>query len=121
MFVSGTDSEESEFSSLERDKTKDLYSKVNRKPTPHKKKHKQKGTEGQFVTQINIDRHHSDQERLHDLQHGARGKLWVCALRKFSSNLTSHGVRGKCWDRRWKFVIILTSNGVIGKCLVWAS
>ncbi|KAL3841673.1 hypothetical protein ACJMK2_019787 [Sinanodonta woodiana] len=36
-----TDSEDSEFSSLERDKNKsDLYRKVNRKPTPHKKKHK---------------------------------------------------------------------------------
>ena len=72
--VIGTDSEESEFSSLERDK-KDLYSKVNRKPTPHKKKHKQKGHEGPYVTQINIDhRRLSDQERLHDIEHGVRGR-----------------------------------------------
>lgn len=73
-YVLATDSEESECSSLERDKNKDLYSKVNRKPTPHKKKHKQKGPEGQYITQINIDhRRQSDQERLQDLEHGIRG------------------------------------------------
>ena len=39
---SGTDSD-SEFSSLERDnRPEDIYSRVNRRPTPHKKKHKQR-------------------------------------------------------------------------------
>lgn len=79
--VLGTDSEESECSSLERDKNKDLYSKVNRKPTPHKKKHKQKGTEGPYITQINIDhRRQSDQDRVHDLEHGIRGKMFFTTL-----------------------------------------
>ncbi|XP_053384790.1 rho GTPase-activating protein 190-like isoform X4 [Mercenaria mercenaria] len=74
----GTDSEESEFSSLERDKKKDPYSKVNRKPTPHKKKHKHRNQEGPFITQINIEhpqhqpRWQTDQDRV--TEHGGRGR-----------------------------------------------
>ncbi|XP_033752621.1 rho GTPase-activating protein 5-like [Pecten maximus] len=41
-----TDSEDSEFSSLEREREKSLYTKCNRKPTPHKKKTKYKPQTG---------------------------------------------------------------------------
>ncbi|KAK3101435.1 hypothetical protein FSP39_003567 [Pinctada imbricata] len=48
----GSDSEDSEFSSLEREtKNINIYSRVNRKPTPHKKKTKQKSSQdGQVYT-----------------------------------------------------------------------
>ena len=46
-----TDSEDSDISSLEREREKsDLYAKVNRKPTPHKKKPKQRSVERPIIS-----------------------------------------------------------------------
>jgi hypothetical protein len=45
------DSEDSDISSLEREREKsDLYAKVNRKPTPHKKKPKQRCVERPIIS-----------------------------------------------------------------------
>ena len=71
-----TDSEESEFSSLEREK-RNMYSKVNRKPTPHKKKHRhhrnQEKLHEKFVTQVYHDPRHTDHDRLQGMDPTERG------------------------------------------------
>ena len=77
-----TDSEESEFSSLEREK-RDMYSKVNRKPTPHKKKHRhhrnQEKLHEKFVTQVYHDPRQTDHDRLQGMEAGDRG-LSACYI-----------------------------------------
>ena len=75
IFVGGSDSE-SEFSSLERKKD-NIYTKVQRKPTPHKKKHKHKSTDE------TPPHHHTDRLHVH-VDHLEKGK---CCLAT-SSNPT---------------------------------
>ena len=67
-----SESEESEFSSLER-KDRDMYSKVNRKPTPHKKKHRHHRNQEKYMTQVYHDPRHTDHERLQGIEHGEKG------------------------------------------------
>ena len=52
-----------------------MYSKVNRKPTPHKKKHRhhRNKDKDKFVTQVYHDPRLSEQERLQEMEHGDRG------------------------------------------------
>ena len=52
-----------------------MYSKVNRKPTPHKKKHRHHRNKDKekFVTQVYHDPRHAEQERLQEMEHGDRG------------------------------------------------
>ena len=76
MLFTATDSEESEFSSLER-KERSMYSKVNRKPTPHKKKHRHHRNKEKFVTAVYHDPRQTEQERLQEVEHGDRGLFTV--------------------------------------------
>ena len=68
---------------MERDKdhNTDLYSKVNRKPTPHKKHKRRQGEV--FVTNIEVQQRHSgDQEPLlHHIEHPGRGKQNMTGLK----------------------------------------
>ena len=59
-----------------------MYSKVNRKPTPHKKKHKHRHPkeEGQYITQIYVDPKQAEQDRLHGMEFGERGTLVTIAV-----------------------------------------
>ncbi|XP_021360015.1 uncharacterized protein LOC110454688, partial [Mizuhopecten yessoensis] len=76
-----TDSEDSEFSSLEREREKSLYTKCNRKPTPHKKKTKSKPqgvrtapTNSDLASQFRHLRiHDRDRERSNSPSDGSEG------------------------------------------------
>ena len=61
VLVSGSDSEDSEFSSLEREKKHEsIYQRVSRRPTPYRKKAKQKTPHEAYPKQKSA---HSDKHR----------------------------------------------------------